>query len=98
VGDASVLTAGRPARATAEELDVVLVAGDDKLGALLNGSSHCGSLHRGAVLGDCIVCPRHGTRFGLDDGSLRHGPGAYPQPSLQVRVRGGRVEVRAPRA
>jgi nitrite reductase/ring-hydroxylating ferredoxin subunit len=51
----------------------------------------------GDVLGDRIVCPRHGTRSGLDDGSLRHGPGAYPQPSLQVRVRGGRVEFRAPR-
>ena len=99
VGDASVLTAGQPARATAGELDVVLVPVDGKLCALLNRCSHCGGLlHLGDVLGDCIVCPRHGTRFGLQEGSLRHGPGAYPQPSLQVRVRGNRVEVRAPPA
>ena len=33
--------------------------------------------------------------FRLRDGSLERGPSAYPQPAWDVRVNGGRVQVRA---
>jgi nitrite reductase/ring-hydroxylating ferredoxin subunit len=56
--------------------------------------SHRGcSLHEGKLEGDQIVCPCHGTRFGLD-GSLAAGPAAYPQPALETRVQEGKIEVR----
>jgi hypothetical protein len=34
--------------------------------------------------------------FRLADGSVERGPAAYPQPALDVRVREGAIEVRAP--
>jgi nitrite reductase/ring-hydroxylating ferredoxin subunit len=55
-----------------------------------------GALHEGRLVDGCIECPLHGSRFALDDGSVRRGPSAYSQPRLEARVRDGRVEVRAP--
>jgi len=52
-------------------------------------------LHEGELVGHCIECPLHATRFRLDDGSLERGPSTYPQPVFETRERNGRVEVRA---
>jgi nitrite reductase/ring-hydroxylating ferredoxin subunit len=61
-------------------------------------SDHCshlgGPLHEGKI-GNCsVTCPWHESVFDLRDGSLIHGPAAYPQPAWDVRTRAGRIEVR----
>jgi nitrite reductase/ring-hydroxylating ferredoxin subunit/uncharacterized membrane protein len=55
-----------------------------------------GSLADGEIVGDCVECPLHASRFRLEDGSVEQGPAAYPQPALEARVRDGSIEVRAP--
>ena len=65
--------------------------------ALANTCVHRGgSLADGELVGDCVQCPLHGSRFQLADGSVEQGPAAYPQPTLETRVRDGSIEVRAP--
>ena len=55
-----------------------------------------GSLADGELVGECVRCPLHASRFRLEDGSVEQGPAAYPQPALEARVRDGSIEVRAP--
>ena len=54
-----------------------------------------GALSDGEIVGDCVECPLHGSRFRFDDGSVERGPSAYPQPVYEVRVADGRISVRA---
>lgn len=67
-------------------------------GELYALSDHCahrgGPLHEGRLDGLTVSCPWHDSVFDLRDGALVHGPAAYPQPSWDVRVRDGRIEVR----
>jgi nitrite reductase/ring-hydroxylating ferredoxin subunit len=75
---------------------VVMVArsGND-LYALSNHCSHRGGpLHEGELDAGTVICPWHDSVFDLRDGSLIHGPAAYPQPAWDTRVREGRIEVR----
>jgi nitrite reductase/ring-hydroxylating ferredoxin subunit/uncharacterized membrane protein len=94
--DASMLAENRPTQATVGALEVVIVKRNGTIHVLADRCAHRGgSLHEGELEGDCIVCPLHGTRFRLDDGSLERGPSAYPQPVYEARVNDGRVEIRA---
>ena len=94
--DASMLVDERPAPATVGDVEIVLVRRNGTIHALADHCSHRGgALHDGALLGDCIECPLHGTRFRLDDGSVERGPSAYPQPVYEAREHEGRIEVRA---
>jgi nitrite reductase/ring-hydroxylating ferredoxin subunit/uncharacterized membrane protein len=54
-----------------------------------------GALSDGKIVGDCVECPLHGSRFRLGDGGVERGPSAYPQPVYEVRVADGRIAVRA---
>ena len=59
--------------------------------ALANTCSHMGGpLDEGTVIG-----PWHGSIFRSVDGSIVRGPASSPQPCYEVRVSGGRIEVRA---
>ena len=94
--DASMLLENRPAHATLASRELVLVRRNGRIYALDDRCSHRGgALHEGELVGDCIECPLHATRFRLDDGSLERGPSTYPQPVFETRERNGRVEVRA---
>lgn len=94
--DASMLADDRPAKAVVGDLPIVVVRRNGTTHALADRCAHRGgNLHEGELEGDCIVCPLHGTRFRLADGSVERGPSAYPQPVLEARVSDGRVEVRA---
>jgi nitrite reductase/ring-hydroxylating ferredoxin subunit len=44
----------------------------------------------------CLVCPWHGSAFGLDDGEPRRGPAANAQEKLEVRMEAGHVLARLP--
>jgi nitrite reductase/ring-hydroxylating ferredoxin subunit/uncharacterized membrane protein len=58
--------------------------------------SHYGApLEEGEVDGEgCVVCPWHGSRFRLEDGSVARGPAVSPQLSYEVRETGDRLELR----
>ena len=90
------LADGRPRCVLAGEVPVMVVRDDGRLRALHNRCSHRGgSLADGEVADGAVTCPLHGSVFALDDGSVRRGPSAYPQPVLAVRVvSDGEVEVR----
>jgi len=94
--DASMLGDDRPVQALVGDLPVVVVRRNGTIYALADRCAHRGGpLHEGELVGNCIVCPWHGTHFRLDDGSVVRGPSAYPQPVFEARVNDGRVEVRA---
>jgi nitrite reductase/ring-hydroxylating ferredoxin subunit/uncharacterized membrane protein len=56
-----------------------------------------GPLHEGTTDGRTITCPWHGSCFRLVDGGIVTGPATAPQPSLEVRVRDGALQVRRAR-
>ncbi|MBD0330974.1 MAG: Rieske (2Fe-2S) protein [Thermoleophilia bacterium] len=83
----------------AVQVDGVAVLVAREHGRLYALANRC--VHRGGPLADgtfengCVTCPWHGSTFRLADGSVVHGPAAYPQPVYDVRVEAGGVEVRA---
>ena len=58
--------------------------------------SHYGApLEDGELDGEgCVVCPWHGSRFRLEDGSVARGPAVSPQLSYEVRESGDRLQLR----
>jgi nitrite reductase/ring-hydroxylating ferredoxin subunit/uncharacterized membrane protein len=73
---------------------VLLVRKGGMLYALADRCSHRGcSLHEGTLADDTVICPCHGSTFGLD-GALLRGPATSPQPSFDVRVHEGTIEIR----
>jgi nitrite reductase/ring-hydroxylating ferredoxin subunit/uncharacterized membrane protein len=84
-----------PTCARAGTVPVLLVRRGAEIRALHNRCTHrAGSLADGELEGGSIVCPLHGSKFSLEDGSVDRGPAAYPQPVFEVRESGGRIEVR----
>ena len=83
-------------RVTANGIPLLLsrVAGD--FGVVSAICTHRGApLAEGAREGDCVRCPWHGSLFSLADGTVVEGPASFPQPTFELRVRNGDVEVRA---
>ncbi|TCJ13657.1 Rieske (2Fe-2S) protein [Rubrobacter taiwanensis] len=82
-----------------EAAGVGILLGRASSGRLCAISATCnhfgGPLEQGERRGDTVVCPLHGSRFDLCSGEVLDGPAVFPQPRYEVRVRGGRVEVRA---
>lgn len=78
---------------------LVLARRNGTVSALGAVCSHYGApLDEGEVSLDgaepCVVCPWHGSRFRLRDGSVARGPATSPQLSFDVREQGGRLQVR----
>ncbi|MDQ3661630.1 MAG: Rieske (2Fe-2S) protein, partial [Actinomycetota bacterium] len=72
------------------------IVAEDLVNAMLDRCSHKGcSLHEGKFERNTITCPCHGSSFRLD-GTIVKGPATSPQPSLDVRITSGRVEIRGP--
>jgi nitrite reductase/ring-hydroxylating ferredoxin subunit len=94
--DESDLEEGRLNQASVDGALITIVKARDGIHAILDRCSHRGcSLHEGKFEGTTITCPCHGSAFKLD-GTVVKGPATSPQPSFDVRVRNGRVEVRRP--
>jgi nitrite reductase/ring-hydroxylating ferredoxin subunit/uncharacterized membrane protein len=94
---ADALADGEPHFATVDGTGVLLVREGGEVRALDDRCCHRGApLHEGQIEDGCVVCPRHGSKFRLRDGSVERGPAAVPQPVLDVRLHDGRVAVRAP--
>jgi len=95
VGPAADATEGSPHLVEAEGVPVVVVRDGSRLLALADRCTHRGGpLHEGSVQDGCISCPWHGSIFRLEDGEVEQGPATAPQPTYEVRERGGRLEVR----
>lgn len=87
---------GRPTRATAGDLALVLVRDGDGLRALHEVCAHAGGpLSEGRLVDGAVECPWHGSRFDLRDGEVRQGPSTHDQPAYEIRpAEAGGYEVR----
>jgi nitrite reductase/ring-hydroxylating ferredoxin subunit/uncharacterized membrane protein len=89
------LSDGKLMQASAGETKVLVVRDQGQVHAMLDRCSHRGcSLARGQLRDGMVVCPCHGSTYRLD-GTVAKGPATAPQPSFEVRVEGGQVEIRA---
>jgi nitrite reductase/ring-hydroxylating ferredoxin subunit len=89
------LASGRPLRREADGIGVTIVRDRGEIHAIADRCSHRGcSLAEGTVRDGTITCACHGSTFALEDGAVVTGPATAPQPSPEVRVRDGAVEVR----
>ncbi len=52
-----------------------------------------GSIGEGEVIGDEIVCPRHGARFNIKTGEVLSLPAVTGIPIYPVRIKDGYIEV-----
>jgi len=87
---------GKPKRVKANGTPVLLLRQGDRIRAIGATCPHLGGpLHKGAINGDTVSCPWHGSVFCLDDGALIHGPAMMPVAAYEVRIEEGRVAIRA---
>lgn len=94
--DEAALPELKPTRVMAGNLAVLLVKRNGTIHALTETCSHLGGpLAEGTIDGEGIRCPWHGSRFCLADGSVMDGPATFRQPTFDVRVTQGKIEVRA---
>lgn len=92
----SDLLPDKPTRVEVNGVSIVLVRRDGEIYAMSDTCSHVGcSLAEGRLEGDTIVCNCHGSTYRLRDGLVIHGPSAYSQPSYEVRIIDGQIEVRS---
>ena len=94
--DAAKLAQNKPTKVMADGVAVVLVKQGDSIYALRETCTHLGGpLSEGKIEGEGIRCPWHGSRFCLSDGRVLDSPAVFPERLFDVRVREGRIEVRA---
>jgi len=87
---------GKPKRVKANGTPVLLLRQGDRIRAIGATCPHLGGpLHKGAINGDTVSCPWHGSVFCLDDGALIHGPAMMPVAAYEIRIEEGRVAIRA---
>lgn len=97
-GAAEEIRDGALTRVEVEGQPVVLTRHAGSLVGLGAVCSHYGGpLDEGKIEDSCVVCPWHGSKFELSDGSVARGPATVPQLSYDVRISGDRVQVRARR-
>ena len=90
------LSERQPKRAQLAGHNIVLVKSDGVVFALMESCSHLGGpLAEGALEGDAIRCPWHGSLFCVKDGTVIEGPAAAAQPTFETRLRNGQIEVRS---
>ena len=94
--DAGELADDTLTQAEADGVGILLVRRHARVYAIGDSCTHRGcALHEGELNDDdTITCPCHGSIFRLD-GRIVRGPATSPQPSYDVRVREGKVEIRA---
>ena len=96
VMDEAELAEGKPVAVDAKGVKVMLVRNDGNIRAVAATCPHFGGpLNKGKIEGDTVTCPWHGSVFSLVDGHLIHGPATAPITSYEVRVKNGRIGVRA---
>ena len=93
----SAVPAGQAIARDAGGVPVLLARHEGRILALADRCAHRGGpLHEGAIADGCVTCPWHDSTFALVDGAVISGPATRPQPTLEVRIVDGRVQVRRP--
>lgn len=91
------IEAGGFALLETDELTVAVFNAEGSLYAIEDVCTHDGAeLAGGPVVGDQVVCPRHGARFCLRTGRALTPPAYAAVDTFPVRVREGRIEVELP--
>ena len=84
-------------RARENDTDVLLVRQHTRVCGLAHACSHLGGpLSEGTLKNGSVVCPWHGSEFGLEDGHVINGPATLPQPVFETRERSEHIEVKTP--
>lgn len=95
VMDEAALQADKPTRVMVGNTPVVLVRNHGDIYALTAVCTHAGGpLDEGTLEDNTIVCPWHGSRFGLKDGCVLGGPATFAERPFDVRIRAGKIELR----
>jgi nitrite reductase/ring-hydroxylating ferredoxin subunit/uncharacterized membrane protein len=82
-------------RVTVASVPVVVLRQGLQISAISATCPHAGGpLDEGALDGDVVECPWHGSRFCMRDGRVLTGPATVNAPRYDVRVRNGQVEVK----
>src|SRR5438477_574145 len=83
-------------RVRKDDADLLLVRQQGRVCALSHPCAHMGGpLSEGTLKTGSVICPWHGSQFGLEDGHVMNGPATQNQPCLDVRERAGEIEVKA---
>jgi nitrite reductase/ring-hydroxylating ferredoxin subunit/uncharacterized membrane protein len=86
LGDLPDIPEGGPTRLRAGINDLAVIREGERILAVHAQCAHAGGpLPDGAIVGDAIECPWHGSRFRLADGHVVRGPAMYDQPAYEVR-------------
>ena len=94
--DEAALQEKTPTRVVANGVPIMLVRQGGEIWAIAATCTHLGGpLDVGAIAGETVTCPWHGSVFCVRDGALIHGPATAPAPAFDVRVQNGRIAVRA---
>lgn len=89
------LADGELKKVTADNVSILLVKREGRILAIGEKCSHLGGpLSKGKLEGGTVICPWHGSRFSLADGSVIDGPATCAEPQFDVRVMDGQIEVR----
>src|SRR5215212_5903100 len=90
------LADGSPHRVEAGGTPVLLLRQGNWVRAIGATCPHLGGpLDEGSIEGNTVTCPWHGSVFCLNDGTLIHGPAMMPVAAYEVRVKDGRIAIRA---
>jgi nitrite reductase/ring-hydroxylating ferredoxin subunit/uncharacterized membrane protein len=95
VMDVKDLPAHKLTRVDAAGTPVVLYKDGARVFALSAICSHLGGpLDEGSCENGVVHCPWHNSGFRLDDGSVVNSPAVYAQPTFDVRIHNGKVQLR----
>ena len=95
VAGAEEVRAGELAEGDLDGVPLVLTRLDDRVVAYADRCTHRGGpLHEGTLEDGCVVCPWHGGKFDLQDGSVVLGPPTRPAAAFEVREVDGRLQAR----
>lgn len=95
VMDAQELEEEKLTRVDVAGIPAVLLKRGKSIYAIAATCSHLGGpLDEGTEKDGIVQCPWHGSCFRMQDGSVVNGPAVYAQPTFDVRVRDGKIELR----
>jgi nitrite reductase/ring-hydroxylating ferredoxin subunit/uncharacterized membrane protein len=90
------LPEGQPMRVEVKGTPILLYRHRGVIHAMGAVCGHAaGALDEGTFEDAQVTCPLHQSIYDLRDGSVVHSPSLYPEPTYDVRVREGRIELKA---
>jgi 3-phenylpropionate/trans-cinnamate dioxygenase ferredoxin subunit len=95
VMDESALAEGENTVVDVDGTEVAIFKIDGQCYAIADMCSHDGGeIASGLVVGDEIICPRHGARFCIKTGEVKAPPAYESIDCFPVRIEQGRIQVR----